>query len=51
MVERFTLTDDQNRLDYHLTVVDPATFTEPATITGHWLALGEEIAPFECDVY
>lgn len=51
MVERFALSENQGRLDYHLTVTDPETFTEPATITGHWLALGEEIAPFECDVF
>ena len=51
MVERFGLSDDQRRLDYHLTVTDPATFVEPATITGHWLALGETIAPFECEVF
>jgi len=51
MVERFTLSDDQGRLNYHLTITDPATFTEPATITGHWLALGEEIAAFACTVY
>ncbi len=50
MVERFRLSDDQRRLDYHLTVTDSGTFTEPATITGHWLALGEAIAPYECEV-
>ena len=51
MVERFTVSDDQSRLNYHLTITDPATFTESATITGHWLALGESIAPFVCEVY
>lgn len=51
MLERFTLSDDQRRLDYHLTVTDPGTFTEPATIAGHWLALGEAIIPFECEVF
>ncbi len=51
IVERFALTDDQSRLDYRMTITDPATFTEPATITGHWLALGEAIAPFACEGY
>jgi hypothetical protein len=51
IVERFTLSDDQSRLDYHITTTDPATFTEPATISGHWVALGEEIEPYECDIY
>lgn len=50
IVERYTLTPDQTRLDYHMTITDPATFTEPGTIAGHWLALGEEIEPFECAV-
>ena len=51
VVERFTLSEDQSRLDYHITTTDPVTFTEPATISGYWLALGEEIEPYECDVY
>lgn len=48
VVERFTLSEDQSRLDYHITTTDPVTFTEPATIAGHWLALGEVIEPYEC---
>lgn len=51
IVERFTLSEDQSRLDYHITTTDPETFTEPATISGHWLALGETIEPYECEVY
>ncbi len=51
MIERFTLSDDQSHLNYRLTITDPATFAEPATIMGHWLALGEEITPFACEVY
>ena len=51
MIERFTLSDNQSRLNYHLTITDPVTFAEPATIMGHWLALGEAIAPFACEVY
>ena len=51
VTERFTLSDDQSRIDYHITTVDPVVFTEPATIAGHWLALGEEIEPYDCEVY
>lgn len=51
IVERFTLTEDQSRLDYHATVTDPHTFTEPATIAGYWLALGEEIESYRCSAY
>ncbi len=51
LLERFTLSEDQSRLDYHLTIEDPATFTGPATLKTHWLALGEAIEPYECHVY
>ena len=48
--EIFTLSADQQRLDYTMTVSDPATFTEPATAMEiHWLALGESLAePAHC---
>ena len=39
IVERFTLSDDQGRLDYHMTIIDPVNFTEPATYSRHWVAL------------
>ena len=39
IIELFTLSDDQARLDYHMTVIDPANFTEPATYSRHWVAL------------
>ena len=51
IVERFTISDDNSRLDYHITVTDPFTFTEPAIITRYWLALGETVEPFDCRVY
>lgn len=51
VVERFTLGENQSRLDYHIITTDPATFTEPAIITGHWLAIGEQIKPYKCEVY
>ena len=51
LLERLTLSEDQSRLDYHLTITDPATFTGPATLETYWLALGEAIEPYECQVY
>ena len=43
--ETFTLSDDQQRLDYEMIVSDPETFTEPATaIETWWVALGESLA-------
>ena len=48
VTERFTLSEDQTRLDFEVTVVDDATFTEPAVLQGYWLALGESIAVYDC---
>lgn len=39
LTERFSVSGDQTRLDYLLTIVDPEMFTEPATITRQWVAL------------
>ena len=50
-VERFTVSDDQTRLDYQLTVTDPATFTEPAVYDRYWLGLvGATIETYDCQV-
>lgn len=46
--ERLTLNDDQSRLDYHMTITDPAFLTEPATLNRHWLALEGELQHYEC---
>lgn len=51
VVERFKLSDDQTRLDYHIVATDPVYFTAAATIDGHWLALGEEIKAYDCEIY
>ena len=51
VVERYTLSEDQTRLDFHFTVTDPATFTAPATYEYYWLALGETFGSYECDVH
>ncbi len=48
IVERFTLSEDQTRLDFEVTVTDPSTFTRPAVLTGYWLALGDTIARYDC---
>jgi hypothetical protein len=48
VLERYTLSDDQSRLDFHMTVMDPATLTEPATFDRYWLALGGELQRYEC---
>ncbi|MDH3420835.1 MAG: DUF6152 family protein [Gammaproteobacteria bacterium] len=48
--ERFTLSEDQSRLDFHMTVSEPATFTEPATFDKYWLAMGGELLHYECVV-
>lgn len=44
ITEVFTLSDDQQRLDYRMIVTDPELFTEPATvIETYWVALGEAL--------
>jgi hypothetical protein len=48
VLERFTLSDDQSRLDFEVTVTDPSTFTEAAVLRGYWLALGETLPRFDC---
>jgi len=48
VTERFTLSEDQGSLHYQRTIIDPATFLEPATREQTWLALGESVEPFEC---
>jgi len=36
-LERFTLSPQGDRLDYEMTVIDPATFVEPVTLKKHWV--------------
>jgi len=48
VVERYSLSDDQSRLDYHFTITDAETLTQPATIQGNRLALGETIPVYDC---
>ncbi|MBH98720.1 MAG: hypothetical protein CMM56_09775 [Rhodospirillaceae bacterium] len=51
MLEIFTVSDDQTRLNYQLTVTDPNTFSRPAAYQRYWLALGEQIEVYDCQVY
>jgi hypothetical protein len=49
MSERFRLSADGSRLEYELTVVDPATFTEPVHLDKQWMwRPGEQVRPYEC---
>ena len=44
-IETFTVSNDQQRLDYEMIVSDPETFTERVTaMETYWLALGESLA-------
>jgi hypothetical protein len=47
--ERFTLNADGSRLGYTMKVTDPATFTEPVTLTKEWeWRPGEQVRPYNC---
>jgi len=49
--ERFTVTDDGRRLDYELTITDPATLTEPVTWGTYYVSgRGDVVRPYECNV-
>lgn len=48
-IERFTLSADERRLDYAITVIDPETFTEPVTLTSFWSwRPGETVKSYNC---
>ena len=48
--ERYTLSEDQSRLDFHMTMTDPSILTDTATFDKYWLALGGELLHYECVV-
>jgi hypothetical protein len=51
IVERFAPTADGSRLDYEMTVTDPATFTRPVVLSQYWLWLPSvTLLPYECTV-
>ena len=50
LVERFTPTADGSRLQYEITVTDPATFTEPVVMTKSWVWLPDvSVEPYDCE--
>ena len=51
VAERYTLSEDQTRLDFHISATDPQAFTEPATFEHYWLALGESFGQYDCGVH
>jgi hypothetical protein len=49
MIERFTLTPQGDRLDYSTTITDPAVFTEPVTLSKHWVWFPDaEVGAYAC---
>lgn len=51
MLERFTPSEDGSRLDYRLTVTDPANFTEPVTVEKFWVWYPQmTVEPFQCRI-
>lgn len=45
VIERFTLSEDQARLNYESATTEPSTFVGAATIKRYWIALGETVLP------
>ncbi len=49
IVERFTLSEDENRIDYEVIVMDSQYLAEPAIWDASWIwRPGAEVLPFEC---
>ena len=49
IVERFTISEDENRLDFEITATDPENLTEPAIWDARYIwNPGVDIKPFEC---
>ena len=46
--ERYTVSDDQTRLDVEITVTDPMTFKSPAIVRNSWLAFGDTLGRYAC---
>jgi hypothetical protein len=50
LVERFTVSEDGNRLNYEVSVTDPENLVGAATWDAAWkLVPGTRIMPFECE--
>jgi hypothetical protein len=51
LAERFSPAADGSRLNYTLTITDPATFTEPVTLSKYWVwTPGVRLQPYECAI-
>ena len=51
-LERFTVNDEGSRLEYSVTITDPAIFTEPVVMTKTWAYRpGETINPYDCQLW
>jgi len=49
ITEHFTVSRDGSRLDYRMTLTDPATFTEPVVLEKYWVWFPEVVVePYEC---
>ena len=51
IVERYTLSENDTRLDWEAVAKDPEVFTEPVLLSGYlvWVP-GEEVKPFDCTI-
>lgn len=50
-VERFTVTEAGDRLDYSMTVTDPVNLIEPVTFSKHWVWYPDaEVGAYNCSV-
>ena len=51
-LERFRVNDEGSRLEYSVTITDPAIFTEPVVMTKTWAYRpGETINPYDCQLW
>ena len=49
ILERFTPSADGSRLQYRLTLTDPAAFVEPIELESHWIYIpGLTVEPYRC---
>ena len=51
VVEVYTLSPDQSRVDFRITATDPLAFEGAASWEYYWLALGELFGQYDCDVH
>ena len=51
VTERYSISEDQTRLDLALTIADPVALTETVTVEWHFLALDEPFSVYECNVF